>query len=113
MSNSQDFVFGKKLSFYYYMLIGKNYEAKLLLTPIIVSNISCTGDHHRRHSLQVKYHYYTMCTLQDMDINQELNQNVTDKGNTIRHVHIRGHDIKIYMTDDIYDLPVMSITSDR
>ena len=50
--------------------------------------------------LQVKYHYYTMCTLQDMDLNQELNQNVmdgwTDKGNTICHVHvICGQDIKI------------------
>ena len=28
--------------------------------------------------LQVKYHYYTMCTLQDMDQYQELNQSVTD-----------------------------------
>ena len=28
--------------------------------------------------LQVKYHYYTMCTLQDVDLNQELNQSVTD-----------------------------------
>ena len=28
--------------------------------------------------LQVKYHYYTMCTLQDMDLNQELNQSVRD-----------------------------------
>ena len=26
--------------------------------------------------LHVKYHYYTMCTLQDMD--QELNQSMTD-----------------------------------
>ena len=23
---------------------------------------------------QVKYHYYTMCTFHDMDLNQELNQ---------------------------------------
>ena len=42
--------------------------------------------------LQVKYHYYTMCNLQDMDLNQELNQNqmdgLTDKVNTISHVHI-------------------------
>ena len=44
--------------------------------------------------LQVKYHYYTMCTLQDMDLNQELNKSVTDvrtdKGNTICYVHIRN-----------------------
>ena len=43
--------------------------------------------------LQVKYHYYTMCTFQDMDLNQELNKSVTDirtdKGNTICRVHIR------------------------
>ena len=38
--------------------------------------------------LQVKYHYYTICTLLDMDLNQELNQSVTDKGNTICHIHI-------------------------
>ena len=29
--------------------------------------------------LHAKYHYYTMCTLQDMDLNQELNQSVTDR----------------------------------
>ena len=38
-------------------------------------------------------------TLQDMDLNQELHQSVTDvrtdKGNTICHVHIRKWDIKI------------------
>ena len=47
--------------------------------------------------LQMKYHYYTMCTLQDMDLNQELNQSVMDgqtdgwtvNGNIIYHVHIR------------------------
>ena len=46
---------------------------------------------------QVNYHYYTMCTLQDMDLNQNFNQSVTDgrtdKGNTICHIHIRGRDI--------------------
>ena len=51
--------------------------------------------------LQVKYHYYTMCTSQDMDLNQELNQSVTyimyiptDKCKTRYHVHICGRDIK-------------------
>ena len=47
--------------------------------------------------LHVKYHYYTMCSLQDMDLNQELNQSVTDvhmDGQTmvttiICHVHNR------------------------
>ena len=29
--------------------------------------------------LQVEYHYYTMCTLQDMDLNQEFNQSVMDR----------------------------------
>ena len=46
--------------------------------------------------LQVKSHYYTMGTLWDMDLKQELNQSVTDvstykltdKGNTICVVHI-------------------------
>ena len=37
--------------------------------------------------LMVKYYYYTMCTLQDMDLNQALYQSVTDgqtdNGNTI------------------------------
>ena len=51
--------------------------------------------------LQVKYHYYSMCTFPDMDLNQEHNQSVTDiqtdvltyipteKGYTICQVHIR------------------------
>ena len=29
-------------------------------------------------NLQVKYHYYTMSTLQDIDLNKELNRSVTD-----------------------------------
>ena len=46
--------------------------------------------------IYVKYHNYIMCTLQDMDLNQELNQSVTDgrtdKGNTLCHIHIvTGH----------------------
>ena len=42
--------------------------------------------------LQVKYHYYTMCTLQDIDLNQEINPKCdrqTDKGNTICRGQIR------------------------
>ena len=47
-------------------------------------------------NLQVKYHYCTMCTLQDMDLNLNFNQGVrdvwTDKGNTICLVHfVMGH----------------------
>ena len=34
---------------------------------------------------QVKYHYHTMCVCQDMDLNQEINQSVTDKGNFMSH----------------------------
>ena len=26
----------------------------------------------------MKYHYYNMCTLQDMDLNQDINQRVSD-----------------------------------
>ena len=32
---------------------------------------------------QVKYHYYTMYTLQDMDLNQEFNQSVTEGGTRV------------------------------
>ena len=39
-----------------------------------------------------------MCTLQDVNLNQELSQSMdgrTDKGNTICHVHIRDGKYKI------------------
>ena len=45
--------------------------------------------------LQVKYYYYKMCTLQDMDLKQELNQSVTD-GRTrvtlyVTSIFVTGH----------------------
>ena len=41
--------------------------------------------------LQVQYHYYTMCTMHDMDLHQDLNQSVTDKrtdGQTWKTIYI-------------------------
>ena len=52
--------------------------------------------------LQVKYHYsivYTMCTLQDMDLNQELNQSVTDSKTKVTWLYEQVCIILVYGQD--------------
>ena len=63
-----------------------------------ICHTACTGKRYCqmkeipliRMSLCKLWTYYTMCTLQDMDLNQESVMDVQrDKGNTICHVQIR------------------------
>ena len=42
--------------------------------PLLQGMFFCTYEHTGEVSLL----YYSMCTLQDMDLNQEFNQSVTD-----------------------------------